>query len=892
MQTPQSGDDDVATPREALEPSWFGVPSLPDHYVSRPRLLSALDRAGAVPLILLSAPAGSGKTSLVAEWLASPEHGRRAEWVTFESGEQTFWPALVACLERAGVPVSARAFSPGSSSQDRRVLTTTAAAVSQHPERVAVVLDGYELVSSDVADDLDFLLRHSGHRLQLVMITRADPVLPLYRYRLEGSLVELRMSHLAFTEDETVDMLSRAGLTLEHASVAALVRRTAGWATGLRFSVGILRGRDDLDTAISQVTGDDGNIAEYLIGEVLSAQPPTARALLLRTSLPDVLHPGLVTALAGHSAQRGLASLVKQNAFIEPVPEHPGLFRYHPFFRELLRSELAYEAPQELVDLHRTAAEWFAREGLLAQAVDHYAAIDAWADGSACVVDQLAVAELILGDSEARLPRALKLIPEQLDDPAVTVVRAAMALSWDGADGSADSPIPVRDTRNPSDEHQRAMSVWVTVLRMVRAQCHAEPRRVVELADAAEELLRSPGTRERAREHPELIALVKVCKGIAVLRLGRFDEAQVLFDAVVEAGFGAGTEVLLLESLGSLAMLACLRDQPTRARALAADAAALADRCGIRHRDLPACVLVAGAWADVEQFQLRSAAREVEQARHCSSLSADPVSAAWLDIIAARLLAANGELTAALRTMEAGASTRDGGHDWLAGYRRLERADLWLAAGEPGIARAEVIDLEDAHPVQVALVQARALLAQGADDEVGEALTRVLVRDAPASAVVTGWLVEATRQQRRGSLARASAAIQRARRHAVAEQLRRPFESTSPELAPLTRFPGYRNGSAGPPAGRTSAAGGAEPDTPPPVVEKLTAKEVEVLGLLAELLTTQEMATTLCVSVNTIRTHVRNILRKLGVTRRNAAVRRARQLELLPVAGQPVIQRG
>src|SRR4051794_38004295 len=379
-----------APPGPALSGGWLGIPSLPSHYVRRQRVLDRLSAVGGSPLVLVSAPAGSGKTSLVADWVTTHGDRERTSWVTFEAGDEAFWPGLARCLERMGVGVSAQAFPATTGPLDRHLLASAASAVASQPADVTVVVDGYEVVSVDLAADLDFLMRHSGHRLRLVLVSRADPVLPLYRYRLEDSVAEVRMVDLAFTDEEAAGLLTDCGVTLTRESVHALNARTKGWVTGLRFAARILGQREDPDRAVADVAGDSGNIGEYLMGEVLAAQTPEVRRLLLRTGIPETLMPGLMEELGGRSAGRTLEFLTRENLFIDPVPERPGYYRYHPFFRDLLRAELAYESPEVYDELQRTAAAWFAREGLLALAVTHYAAVGAWADATREVVEHLA----------------------------------------------------------------------------------------------------------------------------------------------------------------------------------------------------------------------------------------------------------------------------------------------------------------------------------------------------------------------------------------------------------------------------------------------------------------------------------------------------------------------
>ncbi len=279
------------------------------------------------------------------------------------------------------------------------------------------MLDGGELFSAELAADLDFVLRHSGQLLHVVVLTRADPVLPLHRYRLEGSMVELRLGDLAFTEDETRRLLELCGLALDADAVTALTGRTRGWAAGLRFATMVLVQREDPEVAVHQLAGDRGNIAEYLMAEVLQTQPEDVRTLLMHTSVVDLLRPGLIEELAGPSAARSLDALARANVLVEAVPDQAGCYRYHPLLRDLLRAELAAQSPTQRVRLHLKAARWHAQEGLLASAVELAAEVGAWSQAARLVVDEVAIASLLLGDEADAVGRVLQEAPERRRRP-------------------------------------------------------------------------------------------------------------------------------------------------------------------------------------------------------------------------------------------------------------------------------------------------------------------------------------------------------------------------------------------------------------------------------------------------------------------------------------------
>ena len=887
------GESERATSADAESASWFGVPSLPPRYASRSRLLSSLSRSRGNPLVLVSAPAGTGKTSLVADWVRSLEQPDRTAWVTVEADEEACWPALAGCLERLGVPVPGRALS--GDAVDRRALVSLTAAVASLPRRVTVVVDGYEMTSAEVAADVDFLLRHSGHRLRLAFVTRVDPVLPLYRYRLADSMTEVRMSDLAFTDDEASRLLKSCGVELTPDSVHALNRRTEGWAVGLRFAARILAQRPDPDAAVAEITGDTGNIAEYLLGEVLEAQTPEVRRLLLSTSVPDTLPPGLVQELGGRSAVRTLSVLTRGNAFIEPVPQHAGSHRYHPLFRDLLRAQLAYESPELMETLQRTTAEWLARHGRTADAVRHFVAIDAWADAAATVVDDVAVGELLLHSHSDPLVRSIEAIPEDVTEPAACVVRAALALASGDLDRFDEQLKRITACSGRADgPRDLAVALAVAVLSVVRARHRGDLNAMLVLCERAEHLLEARDDLPALARHPELLALVLAAKGGAEAREGRLEQAYDTFSSGTDLAAGPGTEGLLMECLGQMAVLAGFAGHVTLASTLATRANEVAERSGLPVAERPAAAASALAWVCAERVDQRHGLLQVEAAERSEPTLPDPVARTLLTVAKARLATARGRLPRALVEIDEAAAALPGGQDWMTDKLRIEKCHVHVANGEPEVALRELEDLRTSDP-EATLVAAQAHLQQGDDDAAAASLAPVLAKDAPPDAQTEGWLVEAARQLHRGSSARARTALKRALQLAAGERLRRPFtEAPTAVRSLITNDPELRSQSSWlvDDAPRTSQdhlrravlreRSEATPADQFPVVENLTAKELEVLGHLAELLTTEEIASAMFVSVNTIRTHVRSILRKLGVSRRNAAVRRARDLSLLP----------
>ncbi|QBR91478.1 LuxR C-terminal-related transcriptional regulator [Nocardioides euryhalodurans] len=835
---------------------WAGIPDRPRQFLSRPRLLDLLDRDDRCRLLLVSAPAGSGKTALVVDWV-SDRPTERIEWITFD-GDDPFWPGFVGCLERLGVPVPPTTALPTDAvGLDLRVRRRIASALASEPSDVTVVLDGYEVASAGVGADLDYLLRHAGRRLRIVLVTRADPVMPLYRYRLEEAVTEVRMSDLALCDREAGDLLSMMGVALAPESVTRLNARIRGWVTGLRFAGQMLADRDDPDSAVEQVAGDRGSIAEYLMGEVLASHPPEVRELLMATSIPDTILPGLAEALGGRSAARTLALLVHVNVFIEQVPGHADHYRYHPFFRELLRAELAYGQPETMRTLQRRAAEWFAGHGQLVPSVRHFASLGAWSEVTHQVVANLAVGQLILDQGSGALSRTLKDLPPELEDPAATVVRATLALVDGDTELFSEQLARVQeqlDATTPDDA--AAIALAVAVLLAIRARSSGDAAEAQVLAEAAGAALRGQETRRRMEAHPELVALVLTARGIAAIRQGHLDEAEETFRAGSEAATEANADSLVVECLGNLAVLACVAGDVARAEGLASRALRVADEAGIPVGDRSTAAQVALAWVDMERYELRSAAEHVRSAEQSVLILGDPVPRTLLALVKGRLQMAHGDRAGGLAQVDEAAVAIVEPDSWLVGRLRVETGHLEVA---------------------------------GTEQE--EPASEDLVRHSSPAVRACGMLVDCARQLRLGATSQARETLRTALQLAAPARLRRPFHEAPAQVRQLLvqdRLLATEHawlfevtGTGMPrPRPRKVAAVVATPRTTP--VEKLTEKELEVLGHLADMLTTEEIAAVMYISVNTVRTHVRNILRKLGVSRRNAAVRAAREFELLP----------
>jgi LuxR family maltose regulon positive regulatory protein len=878
----------------------FEIPPQPEGLIRRPRLLKNLELGVAGPLTLVSAPAGTGKTALVSAWASQGQAQSTIAWLTLEAGDEsrtTFWTSFTQALGRRGVVVPLPPARTDSREVDGGYLDAMVSALLeraelQRAEPVVVVLDCEADISAAVAEDLDCVLHRSGGWLRLVVVTRVDPPLPLHRYRLAGTIVEVRMADLAFTLDEARELMTNVGTDLSDTALEGIVARTQGWVVGLRFAAMSLAQREDQEHAALDFSGVIGDVADYLIAEVLDVQPPGCRQLLLETSIIDVLRPGLTEAVAGPHAQRTLAFLIRGNIFLDELADSPGCYRYHPLFRELLRAELAYESPAKVPELHRAAAAWMADQGLVEEAVGHCAAAGDWEGAARYLIDDLAIGRLVLPGNDA-LPSVLARMPDDTEGAAPSLVRAALAMAVFDVETCAENLLAAEDelarARNP---HWTAAEFALQMVRLIHAAAVANVERGLGAAAAAERLLHQQ-VQARVAEHPELPVLIHARRGDVWLASGRLNDAVEAFSSGAHAADRPGCEHLLINCLGQLALVAAMGGRLRKAGDLAARAITVQQEARIAEAACPRAAEVALAWVNTELYDLSTARRHAQRAAQSQAVGNDMTPRVMLALVDSRVRRARGDVDGALACIDDARSECTLSPQWLQDLLSIEEAELNIANGRPDLAVPIVEGLHEPESPEGALVLARARMATGETFE--SPATTLRSAAAPLPTRVGGWLLEATRQLDAGEQLRAGQALAQSLRLAAPERLRRPFREASPQVRRLLR--GDRHLAA-----EHSWLGAATLDDalpflrlrpiaergdshhpePSPILEPLTEREREVLGHLAALLTTDEIAGAMFLSVNTVRTHVRNVLRKFAASRRNEAVRRARELGIIP----------
>ena len=832
----------ITFPASRVRPpgSWLRV-------IERRRLLDRVSQAAAdAPFTLISAPAGYGKTVLASEWAGSrASHDGPPAWLTVSDRDNqpgVFWCHVFFALAFVG------AVAPDAP----RPMVSTAPAVDDLGEllvgaegRAVLVLDGVDrLRNPTIFDQLGRLLEGAGERLRLIMTTRADPPMPLHRYRLEGTLAEIRHDEIAFNRNEVEGLLNLHGLALSDESVEDVVERTEGWAAGVRLAALTLQSGGD-HARLDWLT------AEYLAAEVLSDLTSADRDFLVTVSLFDEIPAGLASEITGRAdADLLLRRMSLRNTFVQPVRGRLGYYRMHPLMRAVLAKELPWDQPAAGVNAHSRAADWFNTQGQVGTAVEHAAASGDWLRAASFVIRSLAIGDLLLSTSTgSQLTGHLSGMPD-LDSPDVHLVRAAL----NGRRGELES---ARASLGQCLSYASSSEDWLISVAVLRTWLCAASGNVADTLLAAraarEHMLGQAG---RADAQLQLLqALVLSCEGVAHLRAGDLEAAiRALRDASRTLG-GGTSEDLRLYCLATLALAEVFRGQLSAGEELVQSANRLAEGIGVDAGRLPASLPLAHAWVALERQELSKAQYFLGRAGRLQEIRDDallnPVSA----LLQARLMRDRGDRVGAREILEK--VERPAG--WLRGYLDAEAAALGLVVPHPGPRPDCEARSEAGGP------------RRGPGTVTTAQRIEYLLRHAH---------VEFTA----GDVSAGRSGVATALSLGAHERIRRPFAHVPAEIRSMIRTDPELKSRAGwlrpEPAG--AAIGRTRPTQVAVLVEpNLSGRELEVLRLLSALLTTEEISAELFISVNTVRTHVRKIFEKLRVSRRNDAVRRARELNLV-----------
>ncbi|MFG2287674.1 LuxR C-terminal-related transcriptional regulator [Streptomyces sp. NPDC048595] len=900
LRTPATASDDGGTPAhlaptgDPLLAAKYSVPSVPRKAIRRQRLLDRLTEGTAGPLTLITGPAGAGKTTLAASWARGGSAPGPVVWLTAEPDDRApgvFWAYVLEALNHHQVALPDEVGQPGAADHvDHSLLTRLASALAQLRRPVVLVIDGLEHVPvRAVTADLDFVLTHAGPQLRLVLVSRVDPLLPLHRYRADGRILEIRGPDLAFTRQEAARLLRGHGLAGYEESVDALLARTEGWAAGLRLCALEMQRADDPAEFARSFAASQSALADYLLTEVFAAQPAATQELLMRGSILDRVHPDLANVLTGREdAEWALAELTRAHLFVEPIDGTPWC-RYQPLFAEVLRMHLRHHRPGLEPRLRRRAATWLADTGRLAEGMEQAAAAADWEWACTRMVGRLEIGRLLTGPEAPRLERAFSGMPGDLPGVAPALVAAACALArYDTANCRARLDRAENELRGPGAGPAPEARLALALLRLLAGPPPAQDGdQVCRAARSAAQQTRELADRlprPLTEAHQEIEALRRYGLACGLQLGGRPDEAMRAFDHAVEGCTAEVTGTVREGSLGRLALMESERGELSRAEKHALLALELAQdrsapptrRSGISHLALAAVAL--------ERGELRAARRRVDLAAASPDAGHDPVTDCEIAVARSRLDLAHGRWQAALAALKGDADALAPGP---AQRLAVARSAAQLARGDPASAIAALAGSADGGTAHT-LALARARLAAG---DLDQAVGLLAPLDHRPDAGTTEQIRIRLLQSHAAALAQDPETACRRLHDALAaarpERIRRPFTEAGPWVWHLLeQRPDLATGHAwllDRPArvnSRPRTDGGARPPAPV-MVEALTEREREVLQHGAELLSTEEIAEAMYLSVNTVKTHLRSIYRKLTVSRRGDAVRRARELHLL-----------
>ena len=869
------------------------APKVPEWAVQRPRITKMIAQSTRwCPLTVVTGPPGAGKTMALALWAAA-EPGPVA-WVCLDECDNrpgVFWSYVLAALGRCGVvvPRALRSAVRGREGDDGFLLRLAAALAGQDPTVTLILDDLHLLTEPQVLKGLDFVLRNAGASLRLAVSSRMDPLLPLHRYRLTGQLAEIRARDLAFSVAEAGLLLAQHGSSLTADWLEGLTHRTEGWAAGLRLAAISLGAHPDPGQFLTELIAEDSALTGYLVDEVLNAQQPQVREVLLSTSILKQVSADVAVDLVGDEQAAGiLAALARTNAFVQPIGS--GWYRYHTLFAEMLRLKLRHEHPDRVTVLHARAARWYERNGLLTDAVRHAVLAGDWPLAAGMVVDGLAIGQLIA-------PRAGQLLAAEFADmppdpawtePAPYLVAAAMAL----AAGRHESCAAALDTadgileRLPADQ-QAAGRVAAAIIRFTLCLRTGDLTAAASAVAQAELLIVRIPAGMLAR-NPDVSQRVLAGRGAVELWSGHLDEAVSVLEAAAGADAVSAGDCDAVHCLGYLALAEALRGRLCRAAELAGQMA----RGSSEHRasdEIPSpAALIALAWVYLQRNELRETRLCLKQADSALSLTPDKLIATVAYLVAAGGSLAEGRAVVAAQIIT---RARSGGPvpAWLDHQLGLAESRALAAAGDiqGALTAAERAGRDRSLEATVTIAQAWA--AAGDGDNAHRALQRALAGGSrvPDQIRMQAWLVDARLSYASGNLSHGRRSLASALRLAEPEQLRLPFTVESSWLGPvLQRDPeltGPHLQLLGPALPHEQLPSTASPPNEGDllVIEPLIEREREVLRHVSGMLNTAEVASEMYISVNTVKTHLRNIYRKLAAAHRSEAVRRARELELI-----------
>ena len=895
------------------------IPSTRPEFVHRARLIEQVNAGLHRKLTLISAPAGFGKTTLISDWVTNCK--RPVAWLSLDKGDsetRRFLVYLVAALQTVSTDFGAGVLEMLQSSQPpptESILTALLNEITTVSENFVLVLDDYHVIDAKPVDHaITFLLENLPPQMHLIITTREDPDLPLARFRAQGQLTELRVADLRFTLSEAANFLNRVtGLELSEKDISALEARTEGWITGLQLAALALQGialqeRADASQFVQSFTGSNRFVLDYLVEEVLKRQPEDIRRFLLQTSILKQLSASLCEIVTEQANSRNtLEVLERGNLFVLPLDDQRQWYRYHHLFAEVLQTHLLEQQPEQLSELHGRASKWYEQNNLTAEAIRHALSAEDWERAAGLI--ELAHPVMDINYQSAAWFAWAKTLPEELVRARpVLCVDIAWALLDSGELEACEEYLQVAEhwldatnNKQKNDAHGvivdevqfRSLPASIATARAYRSLALGDVPGAVKFAQRALTLTHG----NDSLQHLQAVSLL----GVAQYTSGDLEAAESSLTDLQTHLHKSGD---ILAIIGITYLLADIR--VALGRLHQAESSYQQALQWATNQKKPPPVGTSDLYRGLselscERGNMNKAAEYLQTAQRLGEQAALTDWQHRLYVAQARLKEAQGDLDGALILLDE--AERVYTRSPLPDVRPVPamKARIWIRQDRLSEAMAwrhsqGLSTEDDLNYLQefeyITLV--RLLVAQYSHDKVDETIHEAqillsrLLKSAEAGnrlgSVIEILVAQALAYQVQGNLSQASEILARALTLAEPQGYVRIFVEEGEPMMALLREAAKRG--IVPQYVRELQASfefyvGNIPPINQSLIEPLSERELEVLRMLRSELSGPEIASHLMISLNTLRTHTKNIYTKLGVNNRRSAIRRADELDLI-----------